>query len=75
MDDAFPLIYRGVALFIAALWLVRLIGAVRQPPDWEPPMGKGWPFRMTRSQWIGASILGVAAGLAVFAFSYVLFPP
>lgn len=74
MEDWFVFIYRGIALLIIVVWGWRLIATLRQPPTWEPPQRDGFPVRITRKLWLVAGVLGVLAGVAVFAFSFVLFP-
>lgn len=72
--DPFLLIFRAISLLIVVLWGWRVLLALRQPPDWEPPHDAYVPIKFTRNTWIAAGILGVMGGLAVFALSFAFVP-
>jgi hypothetical protein len=72
MDD-FLVIYRLFALGIVVFWIVQIAIAARKPPDWQPPRAETFPIRVTRDRYILGGALGIIAGAAVFALSFVLF--
>jgi hypothetical protein len=72
--DTFALFYRIFALGLVVYWLIQIVHAFRQPPDWRPRRSEGFPlFVITRNRWILAGALGIAAGFSVFAWSFVVF--
>lgn len=68
------IVYRLFAIGIVAFWIVQIAIAVRQPPEWQPPRAETFPIRITRDRYILGGVLGIIAGIAVFAISFVLFP-
>jgi hypothetical protein len=71
--DAFLIPYRLFALGIVAFWAVQIVIAARQPPEWQPPRADKFPIRVSRDRYILGGVLGIIAGAAVFALSFVLF--
>lgn len=71
--EVYVVIYRVLALGIVAFWVVQIAIAARQPPEWQPPRADLFPIRVTRNLWLIGGALGIVAGLAVFAFSFVFF--
>lgn len=59
---------------LIAFWVVQIAIAARQPPDWQPARADKFPIRVSRNFYLIGGVLGVIAGAAVFALSFVLFP-
>jgi hypothetical protein len=72
--DIFVVVFRLSGLFIALFWIVWIAIAARQRPDWRPPRAETFPIRVSRNAFLVGGVLGVIAGAAVFAFSFVVFP-
>jgi hypothetical protein len=73
MDGFAVVVVRLIALSIVAFWIVWFVIAVRQPPDWRPPRAETFPIRVSRNAFLAGAVLGVIAGFAVLAFSFVFF--
>jgi hypothetical protein len=72
--DALVIVYRLFAIGIVVFWIVQIAIAARQPPEWQPPRAETFPIRITRDRYILGGALGIIAGVAVLALSFVLFP-
>jgi uncharacterized membrane protein len=72
--EAFVILYRIGALVIVAFSIVQIAIAARQQPDWQPPRADKFPIRVSRNLYIVGGVLGIIAGVAVLALSFVLFP-
>jgi hypothetical protein len=70
--DSFLIFYRVIAVAIVATWAWRLLTTSGKPVDWVPRGYERSPVRITRDRLRIVSVLGVVAGLAVFAFSFFL---
>ena len=68
------LAFRLVALGIALYWIVQIAHAWRKPAEWRPAGSERFPVRLSRDRWIVVGVLGVIAGLAAFAYSFIVFP-
>jgi hypothetical protein len=72
--DAYVLIYRVFAVGLVVYWAIQLADTARKPAaGFHVPRSELLPIRITRSMWLVASVLGMSAGLAVLAFSFVYF--
>lgn len=65
--------YRLFALGVVAFSVIQIVTAFRRPPDWQPPRADQFPIRVTRDRYIAGGVVGIIAGGAVFALSFVLF--
>lgn len=72
--NAFVVVYRLVALAIVAFWIVQIVIALRQTPDWRPPRAEAFPIKISRNGYIAAGVLGIVAGATVFLVSFAVFP-
>lgn len=70
--DPFLLFYRLIAVAIVVFWIWQLMTTRGKPIDWRPPRAERFRAPITRDRYRVASVLGMAAGLGVFALSYVL---
>ena len=68
------IVYRLFALGIIAFWVIQIAIAARKPPEWQPARADQFPIRISRNLYLMAGVLGIIAGAAVFAISFVLFP-
>ncbi len=71
--DASAIVYRLMALALVAFWIIQIAIAARQPPEWRPPRADRFPIRISRNAYLVSGVLGIIAGLAVFAYSFVFF--
>ena len=62
------LVVAGLAL--AGWWVIQLAQALRRPASWEAGRGGVMPFRVTRRAYVAICIVGIVAGLAVFAIGW-----
>ena len=59
------LVVAGLAL--AGWWAIQLAQALRRPANWESGRGGVIPFRVTRRTYAAICVVGIVAGLALFA--------
>jgi hypothetical protein len=69
----FLIFYRLICVAIVVFWVAALLTTRGKPPDWRPPRSDRIPgFRISRDFYRIAAVLGIIAGLGVFAWSFVL---
>jgi hypothetical protein len=65
---------RAIFTFLALYWAVTLVRTLRKPPDWflETPPEAPFNVRFTRTTWLAASVLGIAAAVVLFFVAPIL---
>jgi hypothetical protein len=67
-------ILRVAAIGLVVYWVVQLVLTARKPRTWRVPRSEEYGIPLSRNGWLVSCILGISAGLMIFALSFVLFP-